>query len=121
MTTYRELRKGDTFRWTAHPGGNHYEKTGTFTYRLIRWQDGTPVPGMSYNCREGGSRYSGCGPDADVTRTTYGAGAPPASAVMDAADVVDALATSFLGMPPRWGLDLGGAALDIARPPVARQ
>lgn len=43
--------------------------------------------------------------------------APKASDVLDAADVVDALATSFLGMPARWGLDLGNASLDIARPP----
>lgn len=42
--------------------------------------------------------------------------APPASEVMHAADVVDALACAWLPMPNRWGLDLGNAALAIARP-----
>ena len=67
---FREARGGQSFYWVCDPSGCQYEKTGPHTYRLLNWQDGTPVPGMSYNLRE--SAYY----DRLIMPTTYRPGVP---------------------------------------------
>lgn len=51
--TFAAVAIGDRFKFAAY--GASYVKLDRWRYQLVRHEDGSPVPGMTYNVRERGT------------------------------------------------------------------